>query len=105
MTTFDERERSFENKFTHDEAFAFKVRARRSRLLAEWAYEQINSPEQQRHDDAVTFAANHASSSDDEILMDVASFIKKAGVQISFEDLRKQWENCDAEARETLAQG
>lgn len=103
MTTFDERERSFENKFAHDETLAFKIRARRSRLLAEWVYEQINHPEQNRHDDAVTFAANHASSSDDEILMDVASLIKQAGVKISFEDLKTQWEHFDAEAREALA--
>lgn len=37
MTIFDERETAFENKFIHDQDTLFKVRARRARLLGEWA--------------------------------------------------------------------
>ena len=37
MTTFDERERAFEKKFSMDLEFKFKAEARRNRLLAEWA--------------------------------------------------------------------
>lgn len=37
MTIFDEREMAFENKFIHDQDTLFKVRARRARLLGEWA--------------------------------------------------------------------
>lgn len=37
MTTFDDRERGFENKFAHDAEMQFKASARRNRLLAEWA--------------------------------------------------------------------
>ena len=37
MTTFDERERAFEAKFAHDEEHAFRLQARRDRLLGEWA--------------------------------------------------------------------
>ena len=36
MTTFDDREKAFENKFAHDEEIMFKVRARRNRLFGEW---------------------------------------------------------------------
>ena len=37
MTTFDDREQAFENKFQHDEALLFRIRARRGRLAGEWA--------------------------------------------------------------------
>jgi hypothetical protein len=37
MTTFDDRERSFERKFALDQELKFKAEARRNKLLAEWA--------------------------------------------------------------------
>lgn len=37
MTTFDDRERSYETKFAHDADLRFKADARRNRLLGEWA--------------------------------------------------------------------
>lgn len=35
--SFDDRKKSFENKFAHDAELQFKVEARRNRLLGEWA--------------------------------------------------------------------
>ena len=37
MTTFDDREMAFENKFAHDEELRFRTEARRNRLLGLWA--------------------------------------------------------------------
>jgi hypothetical protein len=37
MTTFDDRQRSFEKKFTMDQELKFKAEARRNRLLGQWA--------------------------------------------------------------------
>ena len=37
MTTFDERETAFENKFAHDAEMQFKADARRNKLLGLWA--------------------------------------------------------------------
>lgn len=37
MTTFNDREKAFENKFAHDEAVQFKTFARRNKLLGLWA--------------------------------------------------------------------
>ncbi len=39
MTTFDDRENAFENKFAHDEEMKFKAEARRNKLLGLWAAE------------------------------------------------------------------
>lgn len=39
MTTFDERESAFENKFAHDAEMQFKAEARCNKLLGLWAAE------------------------------------------------------------------
>ena len=37
MTTFDEREKAFENKFAHDAEMSFRAEARCNKLLGLWA--------------------------------------------------------------------
>jgi hypothetical protein len=37
MTTFDDRESAFENKFAHDEEMKFRAEARANKLLGLWA--------------------------------------------------------------------
>lgn len=37
MTTFDDREKAFENKFQHDQDLLFRIRARRDKLAGQWA--------------------------------------------------------------------
>ncbi len=41
MTTFDEREQAFENKFKHDEEQLFRIYARRAKLMGLWAAEKM----------------------------------------------------------------
>jgi hypothetical protein len=41
MTTFDEREASFEKKFVHDEELRFKATARRDKMLGLWAAQKL----------------------------------------------------------------
>ena len=37
MTTFDERERSFEKKYAIDQNLKFRIEARRNKLVGQWA--------------------------------------------------------------------
>ena len=37
MTTFNDREKGFENKFAHDAEMQFKAAARRNKLVGLWA--------------------------------------------------------------------
>jgi hypothetical protein len=41
MTTFDDRERAFENLFAHDQDLAFRAQARRNRELGLWAAQRL----------------------------------------------------------------
>ncbi len=41
MTTFEDRENAFENKFAHDAEMQFRAEARRNKLLGLWAAELL----------------------------------------------------------------
>lgn len=41
MSTFEDRENAFENKFAHDAEMQFKAQARRNKLLGLWAAELL----------------------------------------------------------------
>ena len=41
MNTFEDRKKSFEKKFAHDEELQFKVSARRNKYIGEWAHSPI----------------------------------------------------------------
>ena len=53
MSTFDDRENAFENKFAHDEEMKFKAEARTNKLLGLWAAELLGKA----GDDAAAYAA------------------------------------------------
>jgi hypothetical protein len=42
VTSFDDRESAFENKFAHDAEMQFRVEARRNKLLGLWAAELMS---------------------------------------------------------------
>ena len=52
MSTFDDRENAFENKFAHDAQMQFKAEARRNKLLGLWAAERLGKS----GDDAAAYA-------------------------------------------------
>ncbi|KAA0920837.1 DUF1476 domain-containing protein [Aquicoccus porphyridii] len=52
MTTFDDRERAFENKYAHDEEMKFRAANRANKLLGLWAAELLGKT----GEDANTYA-------------------------------------------------
>lgn len=52
MTTFDDRENAFENKYAHDAEMQFRAEARRNKLLGLWAAELLGKS----GDDAADYA-------------------------------------------------
>ncbi|MBZ0124418.1 MAG: DUF1476 domain-containing protein [Roseovarius sp.] len=52
MTTFDDRENAFENKYKHDEEMKFKAQMRCNKLLGLWAAELLGK----KGDDADAYA-------------------------------------------------
>jgi hypothetical protein len=52
MTTFDNREKGFENKFAHDAEMSFKAQARATNFLCLWAAKEMGKT----GDDVVAYA-------------------------------------------------
>jgi len=46
MTTFNDRENAFENKFAHDAETQFKIDARRNKLLGLWAADLLGKSDE-----------------------------------------------------------
>ena len=58
MTTFDDRETAFENKYAHDAELQFRAEARRNKLLGLWAAELMGKT----GDDAAAYARDVVAS-------------------------------------------
>ena len=74
MSTFDDRENAFENKFAHDAETKFKIEARRNKMLGLWAAELLGKT----GDDAASYATEVVKSDfeeagDDDVLRKVSA--------------------------------
>ena len=89
MTTFDKREKAYENKFAHDAELKFKSEARRNKLLGLWAAELIG-----KGGDAAeeyvreVVRADFEEPGDEDVFRKVRGDLDAAGVEMSDEDLR-----------------
>lgn len=100
MSTFDDRENAFENKYAHDAEMQFKAEARRNKLLglwaaglmgksgdaaAEYAKEVVKADfEEAGHEDVVRKVSGDldGKASDDEIRAKMAELLVEAKAQI-----------------------
>ncbi len=103
MTTFDDRERAFEAKFAHDEDMAFRVVARRNRLLGQWAAELMKlTPEEA---DAYAKTVVHADleeAGDGDVVRKVVGDLTAAGIETDEAAVRAALEEQTIVARRQL---
>jgi len=103
MSTFDEREKGYERKFQQDQELAFKVRARRHRLIGEWAARQMglagDAAEAYARDLATTELAHHG---DDATVARIARDFAAKGVVLDTAHITLELERCDREAKKQL---
>ena len=89
MTTFDEREKSFEKKFAMDQELRFKAEARRNKLLGEWAGAKLGliGPALEDYVRAVR-KADLAEKGDEDVFRKVRKDFDEKGVQVTDSELR-----------------
>ena len=90
MTTFNDREKSFEKKFAMDEEFKFKAQSRRNRMLGQWAAEKLglSGPAVDDYVKAVR-KADLAQKGDDDVFQKIKQDLKDKSVSVSDSELRK----------------
>ncbi len=82
MTTFDNRENAFENKFAHDEEMLFKITARRNKLLGLWAAEKMGlTSEEAAAYAASVVQADFEESGEEDVVRKLIGDLTSAGVE------------------------
>ena len=82
MTTFDDRESAFENKFAHDEGLQFKITARRNKLVGLWAAEQMGlTPEEADAYGKSVVQADFEEAGDEDVIRKLLGDLTSAGVE------------------------
>lgn len=103
MTTFDDRERAFEAKFAHDEEMAFRIVARRNRLLGQWAAELMKlTPEEADSYAKTVVHADLEEAGDGDVVRKVFGDLNAAGVDVSEADVQAALDEQTIAARRQL---
>ena len=105
MSTFDDRERAFETKYARDEEMAFRITARRNRLLGQWAAVQMKlTPEETDAYAKAVVQADFEEAGDEDVIRKLVSDLSAAGVEIDEGAVRRAIEDQTIEARRQLMQ-
>ena len=89
MSSFDEREKSFEKKFAHDEEIKFKVNAKKNKYLGQWA-SQILGYDQEKEKEYIqsVIKADFEEAGDEDVFRKLKKDLKDHN--IPDEEIRKK---------------
>ena len=98
MSTFDEREKSFEKKFARDEELQFKVSARRNKYIGQWASKILgyNADQEKEYIQSV-IKADFAEAGDEDVFRKIKQDLKN--YNINDEEIRKKMDDLNEKAK------
>ena len=98
MSSFEDRKKSFEKKFAHDQELQFKVSARRNKYLGEWVSQilSFNSDQEKEYIQSV-IKADFAEAGDQDVFRKIKEDLKDKNV--SDENLRKKMDELNEKAK------
>ena len=103
MTSFDDRGQAFETKFARDEEMAFRVTARRNRLLGGWAAAQMKlTPEETDSYCKAVVQADFEEAGDEDVVRKLLGDLTAAGVDTDEATVRRALGDQTVEARRQL---
>jgi len=100
MIDFRDRQRGEEAKYAMDADTAFRVAARRNRLLGEWAAELMNlTPEETEAYKKAVVQADFEEAGDEDVIRKLLGDLIQAGCDIDEATVRAQLDEKSIEAR------
>jgi hypothetical protein len=103
MTDFKDRERAEEAKFAMDADTAFRIAARRNRLLGHWAAAKMDlTPEETEAYGKAVVQADFEEAGDEDVIRKVLGDLTAAGVDIDEAGVRAALEEKSVEAKRQL---
>ncbi|MBT2185520.1 DUF1476 domain-containing protein [Sphingobium nicotianae] len=105
MTAFEDREKAFENKFAKDQELAFRIAARRNRLLGEWAASLmgLTSEETDAYAKSVV-QADFEEAGDEDVVRKLLGDLVSAGIDMDEGRIRQALDDKAVEARRQFMQ-
>ena len=101
MNTFDEREKAFEAKFKQDEDIKFKLKAKRNKLLGEWAAETLQKENREEYIKEVR-ESDLKRPGDEDIIEKLMKDFSSDNQEITREEILQKFIECEKKAREEL---
>ena len=103
MTTFNDREKAFEDKYKHDQDLQFKVEVRRNKLLGLWVAELLGLSGA----DADAYAkevisADFEEPGDADVIRKIQADVAPKNLELSEHRLRKKMDELTAVAKEQI---
>ena len=103
MASFNDREKTFERKFEHDQELRFKVTARRNRLLGIWAAKELGLPESEHDAYAKSVVmADFDKPGDSDVVEKVLKDFSAKGIEMSEHRLRSHMDDLMKAARQQI---
>ena len=98
MSRFDEREKSYEKKFAHEEELQFKISARRNKYLGQWA-SQILAYDLEKEKEYIqsVIKSDFEEAGDEDVFRKIKADLKDHN--ISDEDIRKKMDELHEKAK------
>ncbi len=98
MSSFDEREKSFEKKFAHDEELQFKINARKNKYLGEWASKILgHNDEKEKEYIQSVIKADFEEAGDQDVFRKIKADLKDHN--ISDDEIRKKMDELNEKAK------
>ena len=98
MNSFEDRKKSFEKKFAHDQELQFKVSARRNKYLGEWVSQILSyNPDQEKEYIQSVIKADFAEAGDEDVFRKVKEDLKNHN--IPDQDIRKKMDELNEKAK------
>lgn len=106
MSTFDQREDSFEKRFVHEEELQFRAEARRNKLFGLWAAEKLGKTGAEAQAYAESLVVKEvAPDADEQAIAQVKKDFEAAKVDQSEHQIRRNFEEFFVQAKEEIKAG
>ena len=98
MDSFEDRKKSFEKKFAHDQELQFKVSARRNKYIGEWVSQMLNyNLDQEKEYIQSVIKADFAEAGDEDVFRKIKEDLKEKN--FSDQELRKKMDELNEKAK------
>jgi hypothetical protein len=106
MNSFEDRQKGFEAEFKHKQELAFRITARRNKLLGLWAAERLGIPAGQAAETYArsVVAADFQAPGDDDVVAKILGDFGAKGIAITEAEVRAELTRAAAGARKQLTE-